>query len=80
MSPELKAFRHYKKDKQYLNRILLIPFGSDINELYDIYREVCVIYGADLEKFFEIMDISHKRYCRRFYKNDKGYHTKEDFE
>jgi hypothetical protein len=64
MSPELRAFKHYRKNScNYIKPYQHLPW----NEIdYDqIHRDVANKFKADFDKFQNLLRISHERIVNR---------------
>lgn len=67
MTPELKAFRYYRKNiDYYLSR--LEPFWGDDQKLLELNREIAEKFGADVRKFMDIKEISYNRSVERAFR------------
>lgn len=68
-SPELKAFRYYKKNLDYyLERFGCLNILDDYEGLKDIYKEIATKFDADYEKLMDICSISYERYTERVFR------------
>ena len=67
MTPELKAFRHYRKNiNYYLSR--LEPFQDDLQKLFELYCEIAEQFGGDGRKLMDISMISYYRSVERAFR------------
>lgn len=67
MSPELKAFKYYRKNQDFYLEEMKHFWGDD-KKLYEMYESVAAKFGASGEKLMEINQISYQRYIDRVFK------------
>lgn len=75
MSPELKAFRYYRKNiDTYLEK--MEHFWGDDRELMKMYDEIAAKFGARGVQLLEINQISYNRSVGRSFRHDMGNRPK----
>lgn len=67
MTPELKAFRHYQKNRDSYNDEVMSFFGDD-EKLFEHYSKVAAIFGADPVKLMKLRQISYERSVERAFR------------
>jgi hypothetical protein len=66
LSPELRAYRHYKKYIDYYSAMLIENYSDNITETSnEIYKEIASKFGADYIKLREIISITYERFVDR---------------
>lgn len=67
MKAELKAFRHYQKNRwRYLEEVECF-FGDD-EKLFEHYAKVAALFGADPAKLMKLRQISYERGVERSFR------------
>lgn len=67
MTPELKAFRYYKKNiNEHLEK--LEPFWGNDEAMEKIYKELADKFSADHQKLMNIIWISYEREVDRAFR------------
>lgn len=67
MSPELKAFKFYKKNiDRYLQEMQY--FWGDDEKLIKMYENIAIEFGADARKLMDINYISYQRSVERAFR------------
>jgi hypothetical protein len=67
MTPELKAFRHYRKNIDYYLEKMKHWWGND-KMREQMLQEISDEYGANNKKLMAIMQISYERSVERAFK------------
>jgi hypothetical protein len=67
MTPELKAFRHYKKNIDHYIEEMSEWWGDDEKQ-EQMYKRIADKFNADYKKLIEINYISYKRSVERAFK------------
>lgn len=67
LSPELKAYMHFKRNLDYYIDEIGLIFGDD-EKLEEIYKEVAEKFNADYEKLVKLRQISYGRSIERAFR------------
>jgi hypothetical protein len=67
MSPELNAFRHYKKNIDYYLS-MIESLGFDDIKLIQMYDEIANKFGGSGAKLMELLQISYNRSIDRAFR------------
>lgn len=67
MTPELKAFKHYKKNIDYYLKRMEEFWGDDDKQL-QMHQEIADTFAANVEIFRKIITISYERSIERAFR------------
>jgi hypothetical protein len=67
LTPELRAFKYYKKNINYYLNQMSFWWGDDKKQ-EEMYQEIASKFGADYKKFMEINCISYERSVERAFR------------
>ncbi len=67
MKPELRAFKHYRKNIDYYLSLMEYFWGDD-EKLFEMHTKIAEKFGADAKKLQDIIYISYLRGVERSFR------------